>query len=204
MRIFFLLWLETCLVNVGIRMEKSNRLMMLKRRKDMLLANRNGEKSKDFVKRIAKKYDVSEDSLLRDWNRRKKWQKEVLLIEDIESFVTEWLLDEEMIYLEAWNLYHEEKNSYKKYQKLIFISKLRSMKAKNLKDMGIFDLIKAFYENKAKEEQLKKIKKEEKKKKPLTEEEIPKDLADIVRQAQEEDIIAIYNGPKIEDRDKNW
>ena len=123
-------------------MGKSCMLEMAKRRRDMLRYSRLGLPAKDFCGRVASKYGVSEEAVLRDWAKRKEWMKSLCAEEKNRSLALEMVLEYESDLEQISSLIEKEQDATKLIQLYHLKEKLRSNMKEFLFKLGAFDSVK--------------------------------------------------------------
>jgi hypothetical protein len=77
------------------------------RRVEMLSCYRQGIKVVDWAPLVASKFKISEDSVKKDWSRRRNWMHFFLKLEDPILMAKKLVSDNELLMLDADNLFVE-------------------------------------------------------------------------------------------------
>jgi hypothetical protein len=83
---------------------------ILSRRKEMIKFNRLGLKPKEWIPKVAAKFDASEETVKRDWSNRRKWMNMYFQTTEVQTLGLDTLYDYEIASQEAAKLYYETEN----------------------------------------------------------------------------------------------
>jgi hypothetical protein len=96
-------------LSVGGR-NRSTAAQIVRRRKEMINWDRLGLKPKEWIPRVAAKFNASEEAVKRDWSNRKKWMDMYFQTTEIQTLGLDSLFDYEIAVQEATELFNETKD----------------------------------------------------------------------------------------------
>ena len=118
------------------------------RRREMLSFHEQGLKVTEWVKLVASKFQMTEDAVKKDWSRRRSWIHLFVKLEDPISLVKKLISDNELLLLDAENLYDRADESREQLQLMWLRLKIHKERVGLLKEMGAFEPIKGDFEHK--------------------------------------------------------
>lgn len=121
------------------------------RRQEMLALHEQGFKASEWVPQIASKYHVTEDSVKKDWTRRRNWVHYFLKLEDATSLVKKLISDNEVLLLDATNLYEQTEEPKIKLQMMWLRLKIYHERVITLKEIGAFGPIQVEFKKQTRE-----------------------------------------------------
>ena len=131
-------------LTVGTK-NRSTRIQILKRRKEMINNDRLGFQPKEWIPQVATKYGANEEAVKRDWSNRKKWMNTYLSVKDTKSRISGLMLEYDIAIEEVCLLYEQEKNSKAKIQLLYLKLKIIEKKNELMKQLGYFEAFRKEY-----------------------------------------------------------
>ena len=126
-------------------MTRATQEQLLNRRRDMLRYDRLGIKPKDWIPLVASKHHTTEETVKRDWSKRKTWIRLFLKVDDAEALALDILFDYEVAILDAYTLYEQAEEVKIKIQTLWLRLKTILLKANYLRELGALEYVKSDY-----------------------------------------------------------
>lgn len=135
---------EKSSLSVGSK-NRSTGAQILRRRKEMINWDRLGLKPKEWIPRVAAKFNASEEAVKRDWSNRKKWMDMYFQTTEIQTLGLDTLFDYEIAVQEATELFNETKDLKMKPTTLGLKLKAIKMKHDFLSQFGVMTRLKNQY-----------------------------------------------------------
>ena len=138
------------------QMKRATQKEILCRRIDMLYYNRLGAEPKEWIPIIASKHCVSEESLRRDWSKRKDWMPQFLKLNEAKELMQDILFDTDKVILDAYSVYDGTDDVKAKVQLLWLRMGAIQRRKDLLSELGAFESLRSDFRDKSSDYQKKK------------------------------------------------
>jgi len=92
---------------MGSNGKRTTKEELHERRKECLARALRGQKTTEWVREIAEKYDVAESTIWDDWRRRNDWIPEIYSHADVVDVAKESMVQLSQVKEEAWKTYYK-------------------------------------------------------------------------------------------------
>ena len=114
----------------------------------MLKCHKQGLKLAKWAPILAKKFEISEEAIRRDWSRRHSWIHNFINLDDAFSGVKKLIAQNQLLVQDACILFEEADDPKNKLQYMWLRLKIWREQFNMMKDMGFFGPIRTNFEHK--------------------------------------------------------
>ena len=115
----------------------------------MLSFHKQGLKIADWAKLVAQKFQTTEDTIKKDWSRRRSWVHLFLKLDDPITMAKNLIADNEVLFLDAQNMFEQADDQRMQLQLMWLRLKISKERTNIFKEICAFSPIKVDFEEKA-------------------------------------------------------